>query len=72
MKKKEYAELFEKLEIRPRSQEAADMLGICLRSAYHYADGDREIPIPIGRLLRLIVVCKAKGLHTEKLVGPGS
>lgn len=62
MKAKEYNKLFDDLKMNPRSKAAADLLGLCLRSTYHYADGQREVPEPVAKLLRLIVACHRKGL----------
>lgn len=55
MKAKEYNDLFAKLEIRPRSQQAANLLGVCLRSTFMYSNGERVVPPPVAKLLRLVV-----------------
>jgi hypothetical protein len=62
MRDREYNDLFDRLDLKPRSKAAADLLGICRRSAFMYSHGDRAIPVPVAKLLRLTVAAHAAGL----------
>lgn len=56
MNAEEFNAAFHKLKIKPTSQQAANLIGVSLRTVQYYSAGKIEIPTPIGYLLRLIVV----------------
>ena len=48
--------------------EAAHLLGVDVRTSRRWATGERAIPIPVSRLLRLMIVARISPKRVAKLL----
>jgi len=68
MRRKEYNELFDALDMPPRGIVPAELLGICRRSTFLHSGGDRPPSVTAAKLLRLIAWCKRQGYPLDQII----